>query len=234
MSRVNKRAQWQTLVWRNRVGQTVPALVCARAIFEKCPTVPSVSCVYKLRSVVNGLAAGGLFNAVPVSLVAKSWAVSLLHFVPVADERRGRPLIWACQRMELPSSLSREKEEIQPGSVSCWWKQKNFIRPLLLISCAICLFWTLRSTLGWQHRDWRITVLPPCCRHRCWPCHFQGTRVCVPTALHLMCHAALCSISAWRLVIPAWHCLLADCVGGKSTLIFCLSPSLLSFSGSLH
>lgn len=65
-------------------------------------------------------------------------------------------------------------------------------------------------------------------------CHFQSTRVCVPTALHLMCCAALCSINVWRLVIPAWHCLLAHRVGGKPTLIFGLSPSLLSFSSSLH
>lgn len=72
LSRVNNRTQSQALVRRNRVEQTVPALVCVRAVFEKCPPVPSVSSVYKLNSVVNGLAAGGLFNAAPVSLVAKS------------------------------------------------------------------------------------------------------------------------------------------------------------------
>lgn len=46
-------------------------------------------------------------------------------FFPVTDERSGRTPIWACQRTGLPSSLSGEKKEIQTGSVSCWWKQKN-------------------------------------------------------------------------------------------------------------
>lgn len=73
-------------------------------------------------------------------LVAKSWAESLLHFIPVADERRRRPQIQACQRM--PSSLSREKEEMQAGSIFCWWKQKTFVTPLLLVPCAFCLLCT--------------------------------------------------------------------------------------------
>ncbi|KAM6136307.1 receptor expression-enhancing protein 1 isoform 1-T1 [Phoenicopterus ruber ruber] len=61
---------------------------------------------------------------------------SVCRLLRVADERRGRPQISACQRMGLPSSLSREKEEIQTGSISRWWKQKTFLTPLLLISCA--------------------------------------------------------------------------------------------------
>lgn len=151
------------MVWQNRVEQTLPASVCPRAVFEKCPNVPSVSCVYKLRSVVNSLAARGLLSAVPISFVAKSWAVSLLHFVPVADERRGRPLIWVCQRMGLPSSLSREKEEIQTGSVLCWSKQKTFITPLLLSSHGLFVYFTYCNQPGDSSRgtEGAATLLQP-------------------------------------------------------------------------
>lgn len=151
----------------------------AEPFLKNVPTVPSIYCVYKRRSAVNGLAAGGLFSAVPVSSVAKSPDMSLLHFFPVADERSGRTPIWACQRMGLPSSLSGEKKEIQTGSVSCSWRQKIFVTPFLLISCAFCLFCTLinleTEAEGLKDHSAATLLQPPCCSH-----------LCLPTALHLV------------------------------------------------
>lgn len=100
-------------------------------------------------------------------------------FFPVADERSGRTPIWACQRMGLPSSLSGEKREIQTGSVSCSWRQKIFVTPFLLISCAFCLFCTLinleTEAEGLKDHSAATLLQLPCCSHQC-----------LPTALHLV------------------------------------------------
>lgn len=90
-------------------------------------------------------------------------------FFPVADERSGRTPIWACQRMGLPSSLSGEKREIQTGSVSCSWRQKIFVTPFLLISCAFCLFCTLinleTEAEGLKDHSAATLLQLPCCSY---------------------------------------------------------------------
>lgn len=173
---------------------------------KNVPSVPSIYCVYKRRGAVNGLAAGGLFSAVPVSWVAKSPDMSLLHFFPVTDERSGRTPIWACQRMGLPSSLSGEKKEMQTGSVSCWWKQKNLCNSFSShLMCFLCILHTNQP--GDSSR--RTKGSQCCC-------------LCLPRAL--------CRAGTWSLMVPAWHSLLAPCLGGKPSLIFDLSPLLFWLS----
>lgn len=186
------------------------------AFLKNVPTVPSVYCVYKHGSAVNGLVAGGLLSAVPVSSVAKSPDMSLLHFFPVTDERSGRTPIWACKRMGLPSSLSGEKKEIQAGSVSCWWKQKTFVTP----SHLICFVFILHTNQPGDSS--RRAKGSQCCHHAAATCAFpqpctwcqslvlgaggssltQPPWVANPTS-HLICYPSFCG----------WVC---HCAGQRS------------------
>lgn len=152
---------------------------------------------------MNGLVAGGLFSAVPVSSVAKSPDMSLLHFFPVTDERSGRTPIWAYRRIGLPSSLSGERKEIQTGSVSCWWKQKTFVTPFFLISYAFCLFCTLinleTAAEGRKDHSAATCAFPqPCtwCQSpvQCWCLEADGSSLTQPP----------CTLPGWQTHPHIW------------------------------
>lgn len=169
--------------WYDKIGLNWLSLTqsLAEAFLKNVPTVPSIYCVYKRWSAVNGLAAGGLFSAVPVSSVAKSPDMSLLHFFPVTDERSGRTPIWACQRMGLPSSLSGEKKEIQTGSVSCWWEHKTFVTP----SHLMCFLFILHTN---QPRDRsRRTKGSQCCHRAAATCAFPQPCTCCQRPVQCWC-----------------------------------------------
>ncbi|XP_039579770.1 receptor expression-enhancing protein 1 isoform X2 [Passer montanus] len=136
---------------------------------------------------------------------------SVCRLLRVTDERSGRTPIWACQRMGLPSSLSGEKKEIQTGSVSCWWKQKNLCNSFSFhLMCFLCILHTnqpgdsSRKAEGSQY------------------CH----RAAVTCAFPQPCTWCQSPVQCWSLMVPAWHSLPAPSMGGKPTLIFDLLPFL--------
>lgn len=138
---------------------------------------------------MNGLAAGGLFNAVPVSSVAKSPDVSLLHFFPVADERSERTPIWACQRMGLPSSLSGEKKRNTDWQCLMLVKAKDLRNSFSshLVCFLFCTLINLETAAEGLKDHSAATVLQP-------P---------VPSHSPAPAARALGSVSAWRPMVPA-------------------------------
>lgn len=111
-----------------------------------------------------------------------------MHFVPVADERSGRPQAWACQRMELPSTLFREEEEIQTGSIPCWW-ELTFLYTSPHVLSVYFAYCNQLCSRGTQDHS-AANVLQPLLWKHSWLCHLQSSWA--------------CSIKAWRLQLPAW------------------------------
>lgn len=95
---------------------------------------------------MNGLVAGGLLSAVPVSLVAKSPDMSLLHFFPVTDERSGRTPIWDGTAKQL---VWREKRNT--GWQCLMVEAKDLCNSFS--SHMLCVYFAHESTWRQQQRD---------------------------------------------------------------------------------